>query len=373
MEAILTYSLISAELKKGMYVLVNNKLGYIKSITEEKVVVAYYDEVDNLLPLRNIEFTKDAIQPIQDSVLKLLAVVNNNPISINHGNYRKLLNPMLTFKAGSKESYITKFIETKEWIKPIVGEIRSIYSKLQPDDIVSIISIEDIDKYELYNIQERVAKVIKFLGEDKYEVQFGSTEKTGVVVRANMKKEEDDTFNVFDVMEFDTLKSLVESGKAKTIEAKGKAGKTTDKPKRVNPFTRVMQSDWKAVYDRLTEESEEPQWLAVNEKTNQRLTICIPTTNIPTHQFSGYDNNYWIPGTVKECENPTADMNRFVPFRENLPIFGSITTAELGGKQFTYFMLDNAKQEVVNRYIWANRDLTEERRSALTIAKLPTL
>ena len=37
------------------------------------------------------------------------------------------------------------------------------------------------------------------------------------------------------------------------------------------------------------------------------------------------------------------------------------------------FLLDNVKQESINHYIYKHRDITEERRSELTINKLPTL
>ena len=94
---------------------------------------------------------------------------------------------------------------------------------------------------------------------------------------------------------------------------------------------------------------------------------------IPKHQFSGFDNEYWIPGTIREMNQAKADLKNFVPFREGLPIFGKLTTTVLNGKEFTYFLLDNIKQESVNHYIFKHRDITEERRSELTIKKLPTL
>ena len=57
---------------------------------------------------------EDAIRTYGESVIKLIAIVDGNPISINHQNYKKIFVPMLTFAKGAEESYISEFIRTKD-------------------------------------------------------------------------------------------------------------------------------------------------------------------------------------------------------------------------------------------------------------------
>ena len=111
MKANLTYSIISAELKQGMYLLVNDHLGYISRMNTEKAIISFYYEDGKVIKLGKQEMTReDAISTYSTSVIKLIAIVEGNPVSINHQNYKKIFSPMLTFEKGADESYISQFI-----------------------------------------------------------------------------------------------------------------------------------------------------------------------------------------------------------------------------------------------------------------------
>ena len=380
MKANLTYSLISADLKQGMYLLVNDHLGYVSRMNGDEAIISFYFEDGKVIKLAKQTMTReDAIRTYGESVIKLIAIVDGNPISINHQNYKKIFTPMLTFEKGADESYISQFIKTKEWSNPIYGDISSVYSMLKVGDVVNIISLSIVDAYNLYDPMNRLARVKSKKGNSKY-----------IVVRMNNECEDDfeitvdrtdvvlgdkDKYDLFN-MNFDALKNLVASGEAKTVEAKGRTQKEPNP--NGNAFYRLHKSKWKATYSKL-EGQDHYQWLAVREEDEANneaklvVPISVPITNIPKHQFSGFDNEYWIPGTIREMNQAKADLKNFVPFREGLPIFGKLTTTVLNGKEFTYFLLDNIKQESVNHYIFKHRDITEERRSELTIKKLPTL
>lgn len=378
MEANLTYSVISATLKQGMYLLVNNHLGYVSRLSKDSAIISFYYEEDKLIKLSKIELTKEeAIATYSNSVIKLIALVGENPISINHQNYKKLFAPMLTFEKGAEESYISKFINTRSWHSKIVGEIQSIYSNLKVGTVVTINSLNIIDKYALYDIKKRLVTIKEKTGNFSYK----AVTEDGSEIEFERKDVELENNNKYDLfcMNFEALKDLVDKGEAKTVEAKGKTkGVKKEAKTSGNPFYKLHKSRWHATYDKLPE-SDHYQWLAVREADDSKneaqmiVPISVPITNIPRHQFSGYDNDYWIPGTVKQMDKATADLKRFVPFREGLPIFGALTETVLNDKKFVYFLLDNIKQESINSYIYKNRDITEERRSALTLKKLPTL
>lgn len=380
MKANLTYSLISADLKQGMYLLVNDHLGYVSRMNGDEAIISFYFEDGKVIKLAKQTMTReDAIRTYGESVIKLIAIVDGNPISINHQNYKKIFTPMLTFEKGADESYISQFIKTKEWSNPIYGDISPVYSMLKVGDVVNIISLSIVDAYNLYDPMNRLARVKSKKGNSKYIVVRMDNECEDdfeiTVDRTDVVLGDKDKYDLFN-MNFDALKNLVASGEAKTVEAKGKT-KSEANPNG-NAFYRLHKSKWKATYSKL-EGQDHYQWLAVREEDEANneaklvVPISVPITNIPKHQFSGFDNEYWIPGTIREMNQAKADLKNFVPFREGLPIFGKLTTIVLNGKEFTYFLLDNIKQESVNHYIFKHRDITEERRSELTIKKLPTL
>lgn len=380
MKANLTYSLISADLKQGMYLLVNDHLGYVSRMNGDEAIISFYFEDGKVIKLAKQTMTReDAIRTYGESVIKLIAIVDGNPISINHQNYKKIFTPMLTFEKGADESYISQFIKTKEWANPIYGDISPVYSMLKIGDVVNIISLPIVDAYSLYDPMNRLARVKSKKGNSKYIVVRMDNECEDdfeiTVDRTDVVLGDKDKYDLFN-MNFDALKNLVASGEAKTVEAKGKT-KSEANPNG-NAFYRLHKSKWKATYSKL-EGQDHYQWLAVREEDEANneaklvVPISVPITNIPKHQFSGFDNEYWIPGTIREMNQAKADLKNFVPFREGLPIFGKLTTTVLNGKEFTYFLLDNIKQESVNHYIFKHRDITEERRSELTIKKLPTL
>lgn len=376
MKANLTYSIISAELKQGMYLLVNNHLGYISRMNNENAIISFYYEDGKVIKLGKQEMTREnAISTYSTSVIKLIAIVDGNPVSINHQNYKKIFSPMLTFPKDGEDSYISQFIATKEWIYPIYGDISPVYSMLKISDVVSIKSLPIVDAYSLYDPIKRLVKVKSKKGNSKYIVTRMDNEVDDgfeiTVDRADVVLGEKDKYDLFN-MNFDLLKNLIANGEAKTVEAKGRVQKEPTG----NAFYHIHKSKWHATYDKLPG-NDHYQWLAVREadgdEANLIVPISIPLTNIPKHQFSGFDNDYWIPGTIREMNKAEADGKNFVPFREGLPIFGKLTETIIGGKTFTYFLLDNVKQESINHYIFKHRDITEERRSELTIKKLPTL
>lgn len=378
MKANLTYSLISADLKQGMYLLVNDHLGYVSRMNDDEAIISFYFEDGKVIKLAKQTMTReDAIRTYGESVIKLIAIVDGNPISINHQNYKKIFTPMLTFAKGAEESYIGEFIRTKEGRNPLYGEVSPVYSMLKSGDTVTITSLEVVDRYSLYDSTKRLVKVKEKKSGSKFLVTCIDDEKEEFLVNRNdVTLGEKDKYDLFNVMNFDALKNLVASGEAKTVEAKGKT--KSEANSNSNAFYRLHKSKWKATYSKL-EGQDYYQWLAVREEDEANneaklvVPISVPITNIPKHQFSGFDNEYWIPGTIREMNQAKADLKNFVPFREGLPIFGKLTTAVLNGKEFTYFLLDNIKQESVNHYIFKHRDITEERRSKLTIKKLPTL
>lgn len=378
MKANLTYSLISADLKQGMYLLINDHLGYVSRMNGDEVIISFYFEDDKVIKLAKQTMTReDAIHTYGESVIKLIAIVDGNPISINHQNYKKIFTPMLTFAKGAEESYIGEFIRTKEGRNPLYGEVSPVYSMLKSGDTVTITSLEVVDRYSLYDSTKRLVKVKEKKSGSKFLVTRIDDEKEELLVNRNdVTLGEKDKYDLFNVMNFDALKNLVASGEAKTVEAKGKT--KSEASSSGNAFYRLHKSKWKATYSKL-ESQDHYQWLAVREEDEANneaklvVPISVPITNIPKHQFSGFDNEYWIPGTIREMNQAKADLKNFVPFREGLPIFGKLTTTVLNGKEFTYFLLDNIKQESVNHYIFKHRDITEERRSELTIKKLPTL
>lgn len=380
MKANLTYSLISADLKQGMYLLVNDHLGYVSRMNGDEAIISFYFEDGKVIKLAKQTMTReDAIRTYGESVIKLIAIVDGNPISINHQNYKKIFTPMLTFAKSADESYISQFIKTKEWANPIYGDISPVYSMLKVGDIVNIISLPIVDAYNLYDPMKRLVRVKSKKGNSKYIVVRMDNECEAdfeiTVNRTDVVLGDKDKYDLFN-MNFDALKNLVASGEAKTVEAKGKT--KSEANSNGNAFYRLHKSKWKATYSKL-EGQDHYQWLAVREEDEANneakivVPISVPITNIPKHQFSGFDNEYWIPGTIREMNQAKADLKNFVPFREGLPIFGKLTTTVLNGKEFTYFLLDNIKQESVNHYIFKHRDITEERRSELTIKKLPTL
>ena len=86
----------------------------------EKAIISFYYEDGKVIKLGKQEMTReDAISTYSTSVIKLIAIVDGNPVSINHQNYKKIFSPMLTFEKGADESYISQFIKTKEWANPI--------------------------------------------------------------------------------------------------------------------------------------------------------------------------------------------------------------------------------------------------------------
>lgn len=378
MKANLTYSLISADLKQGMYLLVNDHLGYVSRMNDDEAIISFYFEDGKVIKLAKQTMTReDAIRTYGESVIKLIAIVDGNPISINHQNYKKIFTPMLTFAKGAEESYIGEFIRTKEGRNPLYGEVSPVYSMLKSGDTVTITSLEVVDRYSLYDSTKRLVKVKEKKSGSKFLVTRIDDEKEELLVNRNdVTLGEKDKYDLFNVMNFDALKNLIASGEAKTVEAKGKT--KSEASSNGNAFYRLHKSKWKATYSKL-EGQDHYQWLAVREEDEANneakivVPISVPITNIPKHQFSGFDNEYWIPGTIREMNQAKADLKNFVPFREGLPIFGKFTTTVLNGKEFTYFLLDNIKQESVNHYIFKHRDITEERRSELTIKKLPTL
>lgn len=378
MKANLTYSLISADLKQGMYLLVNGHLGYVSRMNGDEAIISFYFEDGKVIKLAKQTMTReDAIRTYGESVIKLIAIVDGNPISINHKNYKKIFTPMLTFAKGAEESYIGEFIRTKEGRNPLYGEVSPVYSMLKSGDTVTITSLEVVDRYSLYDSTKRLVKVKEKKSGSKFLVTRIDDEKEELLVSRNdVTLGEKDKYDLFNVMNFDALKNLVASGEAKTVEAKDKT--KSEASSNGNAFYRLHKSKWKATYSKL-EGQDHYQWLAVREEDEANnevklvVPISVPITNIPKHQFSGFDNEYWIPGTIREMNQAKADLKNFVPFREGLPIFGKLTTTVLNGKEFTYFLLDNIKQESVNHYIFKHRDITEERRSELTIKKLPTL
>lgn len=378
MKANLTYSLISADLKQGMYLLVNDHLGYVSRMNGDEAIISFYFEDGKVIKLAKQTMTReDAIRTYGESVIKLIAIVDGNPISINHQNYKKIFTPMLTFAKGAEESYIGEFIRTKEGRNPLYGEVSPVYSMLKSGDTVTITSLEVIDRYSLYDSTKRLVKVKEKKSGSKFLVTRIDDEKEELLVNRNdVTLGEKDKYDLFNVMNFDALKNLVASGEAKTVEAKGKTKSKANF--NGNAFYCLHKSKWKATYSKL-EGQDHYQWLAVREEDEANneaklvVPISVPITNIPKHQFSGFDNEYWIPGTIREMNQAKADLKNFVPFREGLPIFGKLTTTVLNDKEFTYFLLDNIKQESVNHYIFKHRDITEERRSELTIKKLPTL
>lgn len=378
MKANLTYSLISADLKQGMYLLVNDHLGYVSRMNGDKAIISFYFEDGKVIKLAKQTMTReDAIRTYGESVIKLIAIVDGNPISINHQNYKKIFTPMLTFAKGAEESYIGEFIRTKKGRNPLYGEVSPVYSMLKSGDTVTITSLEVVDRYSLYDSTKRLVKVKEKKSGSKFLVTCIDDEKEEFLVNRNdVTLGEKDKYDLFNVMNFDALKNLVASGEAKTVEAKGKT--KSEANSNSNAFYRLHKSKWKATYSKL-EGQDHYQWLAVREEDEANneaklvVPISVPITNIPKHQFSGFDNEYWIPGTIREMNQAKADLKNFVPFREGLPIFGKLTTTVLNDKEFTYFLLDNIKQESVNHYIFKHRDITEERRSELTIKKLPTL
>lgn len=378
MKANLTYSLISADLKQGMYLLVNDHLGYVSRMNGDEAIISFYFEDGKVIKLAKQTMTReDAIRTYGESVIKLIAIVDGNPISINHQNYKKIFTPMLTFAKGAEESYIGEFIRTKEGRNPLYGEVSPVYSMLKSGDIVTITSLEVVDRYSLYDSTKRLVKVKEKKSGSKFLVTRIDDEKEELLVSRNdVTLGEKDKYDLFNVMNFDALKNLIASGEAKTVEAKSKT--KSEASSNGNAFYRLHKSKWKATYSKL-EGQDHYQWLAVREEDEENneakivVPISVPITNIPKHQFSGFDNEYWIPGTIREMNQAKADLKNFVPFREGLPIFGKLTTTVLNDKEFTYFLLDNIKQESVNHYIFKHRDITEERRSELTIKKLPTL
>ena len=109
MKANLTYSLISADLKQGMYLLVNNHLGYVSRMNGDEAIISFYFEDGKVIKLAKQTMTReDAIRTYGESVIKLIAIVDGNPISINHQNYKKIFTPMLTFAKGRSEEHTSE-------------------------------------------------------------------------------------------------------------------------------------------------------------------------------------------------------------------------------------------------------------------------
>ena len=160
MKANLTYSLISADLKQGMYLLINDHLGYVSRMNGDEAIISFYFEDGKVIKLAKQTMTReDAIRTYGESVIKLIAIVDGNPISINHQNYKKIFTPMLTFAKGAEESHIGEFIRTKEGRNPLYGEVSPVYSMLKSGDTVTITSLEVVDRYSLYDSTKRLVKV----------------------------------------------------------------------------------------------------------------------------------------------------------------------------------------------------------------------
>ena len=213
MKANLTYSIISAELKQGMYLLVNDHLGYISRMNAEKAIISFYYEDGKVIKLGKQEMTReDAISTYSTSVIKLIAIVDGNPVSINHQNYKKIFSPMLTFEKGADESYISQFIKTKEWSNPIYGDISPVYSMLKVGDVVNIISLPIVDAYSLYDPMKRLVRVKSKKGNSKYIVVRMDNEYEDdfeiTVNRTDVVLGDKDKYDLFN-MNFDALRNLI--------------------------------------------------------------------------------------------------------------------------------------------------------------------
>ena len=214
MKANLTYSLISADLKQGMYLLVNDHLGYVSRMNGDEAIISFYFEDGKVIKLAKQTMTReDAIRTYGESVIKLIAIVDGNPISINHQNYKKIFTPMLTFAKGAEESYIGEFIRTKEGRNPLYGEVSPVYSMLKSGDTVTITSLEVVDRYSLYDSTKRLVKVKEKKSGSKFLVTRIDDEKEELLVNRNdVTLGEKDKYDLFNVMNFDALKNLVASG-----------------------------------------------------------------------------------------------------------------------------------------------------------------
>lgn len=373
MKAELTYSIINATLEQGMYVLHENKLAFISRFCDDSSEIAYYYEKDGIMKCDRFVCTKQqVIDQFSSSVIKLIAIVDNNPISVNHASYRKVFGHMVYLSSNQRKNLVGDFIATKKWNYPIVGTINPVYSMLSVGDEVTVYDLNTIDKYELYSPEKRAAKISKSLKRFRYEIKFHFDDKLKAVVhREGLVRCDSDKYNLFDVMDFSDVKALLDSGAVKPVAAK-KSSEPRPVRKDENAFYRIAKSDWHADY-LIPKGETEYKWVAVNDKTQEVYPISIPINKIPRYQFSDVNNEYWLPGTIREVKDPKADMKNFVPYRRGLPVFGEVVTTTLCDKSFTYFLLDNIKQESVNRFIYKHRDVTEERRSELTLRKLPKL
>ena len=277
MKANLTYSLISADLKQGMYLLVNDHLGYVSRMNGDEAIISFYFEDGKVIKLAKQTMTReDAIRTYGESVIKLIAIVDGNPISINHQNYKKIFVPMLTFAKGAEESYIGEFIRTKEGRNPLYGEVSPVYSMLKSGDTVTITSLEVVDRYSLYDSTKRLVKVKEKKSGSKFLVTRIDDEKEELLVNRNdVTLGEKDKYDLFNVMNFDALKNLVASGEVKTVEAKGKT--KSEANSNGNAFYRLHKSKWKATYSKL-EGQDHYQWLAVREEdeANNEAKLVVP-------------------------------------------------------------------------------------------------
>ena len=65
MKANLTYSLISADLKQGMYLLVNDHLGYVSRMNGDEAIISFYFEDGKVIKLAKQTMTReDAIRQV---------------------------------------------------------------------------------------------------------------------------------------------------------------------------------------------------------------------------------------------------------------------------------------------------------------------
>lgn len=363
----LIYNLISTDLKQNMFFLAEGRLAHVDRFEKDTAFITFYTIENKVLKANKTSFTKDVLKAsYSDKVIKLILIINNTPISIIHGNYNDIFKKIVKYDIEGK--YLSKLLNKNDLDVNVYGNIESVYSEVKPGEIVIVNNLNTIDKYSLYEPSSRICKVLEFKN-NKFIISHISEEsdKKYVVSRNEITKEKDNSYKLFKIMDFDFLQNLITNRELNAIQ------KPKVSPKKENPFIRVAKSNWVASYVKDSESDNSYTWCAVNNKTKEIYPISILNENVPKYQFSGNDNDYWIPGTPKELTAPSADMKNFIPFRENLPIFGEIVEVEIGDKKVKVFRLNNIKQNSVNKYIYQNRDITEERRTEYTLKRLPNL
>lgn len=358
LEAKIDYSLIQADLKPGMFFLHDDRVSYVSTIDDNKVSFVSYKDAGNRILSEKYDIPANvADEIIGTKIIKLIAIIDNNPISINHQSYRRFFSYLLNYDDDRSEANITKFVK-RELTKQFFGDITSIYSLLEKDDEVLVNDIRLIDKYQLYDPTARLFKVImKYKSTGSYKLVSITDEKKIIFAnRSSLVRSDNDKYFMFTLMDFGILKKLIAENSVKPVKSSGRNNASNNE--------NVIKSKYIAVYE--CDAEGKYGWYAYDKTTKLMYPIVVTKENYPKYVFSNVTNDYWLPGTVVKSESVSnEDAENFVPFRRNLPIFGKIVDGS--------FILNNVRQNMANKVIYDKRDTTEERRSELTLKKLATL